>query len=90
MEDKTPFQTALETDVPKGYADYVWVELGWSDISISFHHLGKPVGVITLPQGLAKAMAANITSGLQGLQDATGAQIFTPGELEQMSKRTKG
>lgn len=82
----TPLEAALSANVPRGYADYVYVQIGYGDVSISFHHLGKPVGLITLPHGLAKALAAQLTTSMKHFQDGTGLEIFTPAELEERIK----
>jgi hypothetical protein len=86
-QQQTPFEQALNQSAPKSYADGYYVQLGWHDVSISLHHLGKPLAIVTMPQGVAKALAAQINSSLQVFQENTGAQIFTAEELERMLQK---
>lgn len=78
------FQQAVQSDCPKNHADQFSYQMGYGDIAIAFHHIGRPIGIVTIPYGLAKSLAAQISASIQNIESATHQVFRTPEETDAM------
>lgn len=78
------FLAALSAQVPSVYFNGFITKLSVGDITVTLERNGTPAGVLNMSYTVAKSLAFSLSQVIAQLEEITGRDMLTTGEISKM------